>query len=70
LLNTAKNEEFTFNESKSVISLPQLDLLGYRVSKGQIEPDPTRMQPLLDLPILKTQKELKRCLGMNVRLLC
>ena len=44
--------------------MSQLDLLGYRVLQGKIEPDPTRLKSLLDLPIPKTMKELKRSLGM------
>ena len=64
LMDAAETDGFTFNQNKSVFSVRQLDILGYRVSRGKIEPDPGRLQPFLELPVPKTQKELKRCLGM------
>ena len=64
LMDAAETDGFTFNQNKPVFSVRQLDILGYRVSRGRIEPDPGRLQPLLELPVPKTQKELKRCLGM------
>jgi len=64
LLHAAKTESFTFNENKSIYSVTQLDLLGYRVSQGQIKLDRARLQPPMDYPVPKSQKELKRCLGM------
>ena len=57
LLQAAKTEGFTFNENKLIYSIRQLDLLGYRVSHGQ-KNDPARLQPLMDYPVLKSQKEL------------
>jgi len=38
--------------------------LGYRVLYNKIKPDPTRLQPLIKLPLPSTKRELKRCLGM------
>ena len=64
LLDAAKGEGFTFNENKSVYAVTELDLLGYRVSQNTIKPDPNRLQPLINLPISCTKKELKRCIGM------
>lgn len=64
LLNAARIEGFTLNESKSVYAVTELDLLGYRVSHNTIKPDPERLQPLIDLPVPSTKRELKRCLGM------
>ena len=57
LIDAAKTDGFTFNQNKSVFSVRQLDILGYRVSRGRIEPDPGRLQPHLELPVPKTQKE-------------
>ena len=54
----------TFNEAKSVIAAPQIDILGCRVSHGTIKPDPERLHPLLELPLPSSPKELKRALGM------
>jgi len=64
LLHATKTEGFPFNENKSIYSVTQLDLLGYRVSQGQIKPDPARLQTPMDYPVPKSQKELKRCLVM------
>ena len=64
LLDAAKCEGFTFNESKSVYAVTELDLLGYRVSYNTIKLDPSRLQPLINLPFPSTKRELKRCLGL------
>ena len=63
LLNAASCEGFTLNEKKFVYSATELDLLGYKVSHNTIMPDPGRLQPLINLPVPSTKKELKRCLG-------
>ena len=39
-------------------------MLGYLISRGQIKPDPARMEPLLDLPIPCDPASLKRALGL------
>jgi len=48
----------TFNESESVLSVREIDQLGYRVSYGNIKPDPERLRPLLELSPPRTPKEL------------
>ena len=63
-LETAKTLNLTFNESKSIISVNEISLLGYTISNGCIKPDAERFQPLIELPVPKTQKELKRVVGM------
>ena len=45
-------------------SATELDLLGYKVFHNTIKPDPARLQPLVNLPVPSTKKELTRCLGM------
>ena len=64
LLEAANADGFNVNDSKSVLSMTQLDFLGYLVLQGKIKLDPMRLKPLLDLSIPKTMKELKRSLGM------
>ena len=64
VLDATKCERFTFNESKSVYAVTELDLLGYRVSYSTIKPDPSRLQPFINLPFPSTKRELKRCLGL------
>jgi len=54
----------TFNEAKSVVAVPQIDILGYRVSHGLVKPDPERLRPLMELHVPQNHRELKRCLGM------
>ena len=62
LLEAAKTDGLTSNESKSK-SL-DLDLLGYRVSCGELQPDPSRLQSLLTLQPPCSPKELKRITGL------
>ena len=64
LLEAAKTDGLTFNESKSQICVTSLDLLGYRVSCGELQPDPSRLQPLLTLQTPSSPKELKRITGL------
>jgi len=64
LLDTASSCNMTLNESKSQLCVRTLDMLGYRVSFQQVQPDPQRLQPLVDLPPPSTPKELQRVSGM------
>ena len=41
--------------------VPQLNILGSKVSHNCIKPDPDRMKPLLEMPVLKNVKEVRRC---------
>nr|XP_026689480.1 uncharacterized protein LOC104265567 [Ciona intestinalis] len=63
-LETAEKCNLTFNDSKCTYSTDTIDLLGYRISKGTLKPDPERIQPLLNLPIPDNQKALQRVIGM------
>ena len=36
---------FTLNEDKTIASVTEIKMLGYLISKGQIKPDPDRMEP-------------------------
>ena len=47
-----------------VSSVTELKMLGYLISKGQIKPDPDRMQPLLDLLLPCDKVSLKIFLGL------
>ena len=64
LLNAAKSHRLTLNQEKSKLCRTTLDLLGYRISQNHIQPDPSRLQALLDLRSPTKPKELKRILGM------
>ena len=38
--------------------------LGYSISKGTLQPNPVRVEPVLDIPVPCNAKELQRMLGM------
>jgi len=63
-LEAAKMVGLTFNESKSTIGVKVTDLLGYRVSQGRMQPDPSHLQPLLALRPPSSLKELKQLCGL------
>ena len=60
----AARNNLTFNETKNVISVKEIDHIGYRISKGQIKPDPERLKPLKEMPPPTTLKSQKRVVGM------
>ena len=59
-----KKYNFTLNNDKSVVSVTEINMLGYLISHGNIKPDPDRMKPLNDLPVPNNAATLKRTLGM------
>ena len=59
-----KRRHLNLNDSKTVSSVSDISILGYRVGNGTIRPDPERLQPLLDLPPPNNTKSLKRMLGL------
>ena len=44
--------------------MTSINLLGYRISFGSLQPDPERLRPLLDLPAPHDKKSLQRIVGM------
>lgn len=63
-LDCAKRFHMTFSPEKCKFSLTTIRILGYEITHGKLRPDPSRMQPLLDLPIPTTSKSLSRLLGL------
>ena len=63
-MDAAKRYNLTFNYDKCSFSATSIRLLGYHISNGEIRPDPTRLQPLKDLPAPDNLKSLRRVLGM------
>ncbi|KFD63456.1 hypothetical protein M514_10596 [Trichuris suis] len=63
-LKTAQRWNFTLNKDKCNFSTRKLRILGYEIENGEIRPDPTRLQPLRDLPVPKDKKSLQRTLGL------
>lgn len=63
-LDTAEKYGITFNDSKSVIGVQEVDMLGYRLSHGVIRPDPERLRPLKEMQPPATLKAQQRIVGM------
>ncbi|XP_076803121.1 uncharacterized protein LOC143447076 [Clavelina lepadiformis] len=63
LLTVFKRRNLTFNESKTVKSVSQINVLGYQVQYRTIKPDPDRLQPLQEYPLPQNKKALQRLLG-------
>ena len=63
-LQVCRKYGLTLNNSKTVLSVRSLRILGYLVSKGCIKPDPERLKPLLELPVPHDKKSLQRVLGL------
>lgn len=52
------------NTSKCVLGKPELSFLGYKISASGTRPLENKVQAIMDYPIPKTVKELRRFLGM------
>ena len=63
-LAVAKSSNLTLNENKCVYSTDTVDLLGYRICKGVIRPDPERAEALLQIPAPVNAKQLQRVVGL------
>ena len=59
-----KDYGLTLREDKCHYSLKSTDLLGYRITHGEISPDPERLRPLFDLPVPFNLRSLRRVIGM------
>ena len=63
-MNVVKRYNLTLNESKTIASVTEIQMLGYCISHLKVKPDPERMKPLLELPVPEDSKTLKRSLGL------
>ena len=63
-LEMTKQRNRTLNASKSIHSVPVIDILGYRISHNSIKPDPERLRPLQEYPPPSNVSSLRRALGM------
>ena len=54
----------TLNESKSVFSSSTINILGYLIGNGVVEPDPERLRPLQELPPPTNVCSHRRALGL------
>ena len=63
-LDAINRQNFILNESKTVKSVSNINILGYVVGSMHIKADPERIQPLLNLPPPSNYKALRRVLGI------
>ena len=64
LFDALRQRNWTLNDSKTISSVPYINILGYCVGNSTIKPDPERLIPLQNLPPPNNQKALKRVLGL------
>ena len=57
-MEAINRNNFTLNESKTISSVSNVQILGYVVGDGLIRPDPERMRPLKEFPPPTTFKLL------------
>ena len=53
----------TLNHDKTVYATSCLCILGYCVGRGEIKPDPSRLEALWELPPPASSKSLQKALG-------
>ena len=63
-MEAASNYNLLFNKEKSKFSLTTIDILGYRIGNGELQPDPERLRPLMEFPEPRSHKALQRCIGL------
>ena len=63
-LHIVKQRNFTLNESKTVKSVPSINVLGYCVGNKVIKPDSERLKPLQELPPPMSLGAQRRAVGL------
>ena len=66
-MEAASKYNLELNTEKSKFSIATIDILGYRISNGELQPDPERLRPLLEYPVPENTtciKALQRCIGL------
>lgn len=54
----------TINTSKCIFGVPEIPFLGHLISEQGTKPLPDKVEPILNYPLPKTVKELRRFLGL------
>lgn len=54
----------TINASKCTLGVPEISFLGHHISENGTKPLPEKVEPILNYPLPKTVKELRRFLGL------
>ena len=63
-MDAASKFGLQLNPVKSKFCLTTIDILGYRISDGELQPDPERLRPLMEYPAPQSVKALQRCIGL------
>ena len=63
-LKVASDCDLTFNEAKCLYSTQSDKLLSYQITKNCLKPDPDRVETLLALPALTSNKEQQHIVGL------
>ena len=63
-LAAIRRRNFTLNESNTIVSQNDIQILGYVVGNGVVKPDPERMRALTEFPPPTGCKSLRQVLGM------
>ena len=63
-LAAIRHRNFTLNESKTIVSQKDIQILGYAVGNGVVKPDPEQMRALNEFPPPNGYKSLRRVLDM------
>ena len=63
-LVAAETNNLTFNNNKCTFSTTSIRLLGYEITNNTIQPDPSRLQPLHDIPPPQNLVFQKKVIGL------
>lgn len=64
VLNRLREAKFTVNPEKASFCASEISYLGYLISQSGIRVNPARIQPILDYPIPKNIRQVRRFVGM------
>ena len=59
-----KNAGLTINVSKSKFCQSEIKYLGYRIGRGCLKVDPDKVSAIVDFPLPKTPRQVRRFIGM------
>ena len=63
-LKVVSKRNLTLDESKSVLSSSTINVLGYLIGNGVVQPDPERLRPLQELPPPTNVRSQRRVLAL------
>ena len=62
--NRTKEAGLTVNREKSVFGKTEVKYLGVLVNRDGFRPDPDKIEPMINFPVPKNLKQLRRFMGM------